>query len=80
VVADRGLPVEVVPEFEKFARARTIDFLLELDNWLVPYASGEAETEERINIGVNAFLYVEPPPDEESLASLVQRAGTAKRE
>jgi len=78
VVADRGLPREVLPEFEKFARSRTIDFLLELDNWLVPYASDGPESGERINVGVNAFLYVEPPTDEEPLASLIQRAGTAR--
>ena len=80
VLADRGLPAEVLPEFEKFARGRTIDFLLELDNWLVPYASSESESGERINVGVNAFLYVEPPTDEESLASLVQKAGAARRD
>src|SRR6185437_13452820 len=78
VVADRGLPREVLPEFEKFARSRTIDFLLELDNWLVPYASDGPESCERMNVGVNAFLYVEPPTDEEPLASLIQRAGTAR--
>lgn len=79
VVADRGLPAEVLPEFEKFARARTIEFLLELDNWLIPYASTELDSGERINVGVNAFLYVEPPADRESLASLVHRAETGHR-
>lgn len=74
VIADRGLPAEVVPEFEKYARTRTIDFLLELDNWLIPYASGESESGDRINVGVNAFLYVEPPIEEKSLGSLVQTA------
>jgi hypothetical protein len=80
VVADRGLPAEVLPEFEKFARARTIDFLLELDNWLIPYASSELDSGDRTNVGVNAFLYVEPPTDGESLASLVHRAETLRRD
>jgi hypothetical protein len=79
VVADRGLPADVLPEFEKFARARTIEFLLELDNWLIPYASSELESAERINVGVNAFLYVEPTTDGESLASLVRKAESARR-
>jgi hypothetical protein len=79
VVADRGLPAEVLPEFEKFARARTIEFLLELDNWLIPYASSELDSGERINVGVNAFLYVEPSGDGESLASLVRKAETGRR-
>jgi hypothetical protein len=79
VVADRGLPADALPEFEKFARARTIEFLLELDNWLIPYASSELESAERINVGVNAFLYVEPTPDGESLASLVRKAEAGRR-
>jgi hypothetical protein len=79
VLADRGLPAEVLPEFEKFARARTIEFLLELDNWLIPYASSELDSGERINVGVNAFLYVEPPAEGESLASLVHKAETGRR-
>lgn len=79
VVADRGLPADVLPEFEKFARARTIEFLLELDNWLIPYASSELDSDGRINVGVNAFLYVEPTGDEESLASLVRKAETGRR-
>jgi hypothetical protein len=79
VVADRGLPADALPEFEKFARARTIEFLLELDNWLIPYASSDLESVERINVGVNAFLYVEPTADEESLASLVRKAEAGRR-
>jgi len=34
VYADRGLPLELVPAFESYARARTTRFLTELDNWL----------------------------------------------
>lgn len=80
VVADRGLPVEVLPEFEKYARGRTVDFLLELDNWLIPYTSSDVDSSERINIGVNAFLYVESPDNAESLASVVQRAEAVRRD
>ncbi|MGH8290791.1 MAG: DUF6502 family protein [Steroidobacteraceae bacterium] len=60
VAADRGLPPELVPEFEKFARSRAIDFLVELDNWLAPYVSEEAENSDRIETGVNVFLYADP--------------------
>jgi hypothetical protein len=61
VAADRGLPQEVIPEFEKFARGRAVDFLVELDNWLAPYVSEEAESSDRIETGVNVFLYADPP-------------------
>lgn len=61
VVADRGLPAELVPEFEKFARGRAVDFLVELDNWLAPYVSEETESTDRLETGVNVFLYADPP-------------------
>ncbi len=74
VVADRGLPSEILPEFASYARDRTSEFLLDLDNWLTPYSKSEEEvdTGARIATGVNVFLYVDPPVDETPLASLVR--------
>ena len=64
VVADHGLPENLIPAFEGYARGKTADFLLELDNWL----SAKIEVEEltgsaadRVDSGVNVFLYVESP-------------------
>jgi hypothetical protein len=72
VVADRGLPVEVLPQFEKYARERTTEFLMDLDNWLTPHSSpDETEASGRVGTGLNVFLYVESPQDEKPLASLV---------
>jgi Family of unknown function (DUF6502) len=72
VVADRGLPVEALPQFEKYARERTTEFLMDLDNWLTPHSSSdETETSGRVGTGLNVFLYVESPQDEKPLASLV---------
>ena len=76
VVADRGLPPDVLPMFESYARDRTSEFLLDLDNWLTPYSSsGEADTGPRIATGLNVFLYAEPPIEEAPLASLVGPPG-----
>src|SRR5437660_3382605 len=76
VVADRGLPPDVLPMFESYARDRTSEFLLDLDNWLTTYSSsGEADTGPRIATGLNVFLYVEPPIEEAPLASLVGPPG-----
>ncbi len=73
VAADRGLPQELLPKFESYARDRTNQFLYELDNWLAPYSGAEAnDTGLRVGTGVNVFLYVEPPSDQRPLASLVQ--------
>jgi hypothetical protein len=71
VSADRGLDIDLVPEFEAFVRGRAADFLLDLDNWLAPYASDEPGAAERIDAGVNVFLYAEPPMKDEPL-SLVE--------
>jgi hypothetical protein len=71
VVADRGLPVDVVSKFEAYARDRSIELLLDLDNWLTPYSASGSPDEERVPTGLNVFLYVEPTPDERPLTTLV---------
>ena len=71
VVADRGLPIDVLPKFERYARERTSEFLLDLDNWLTPHSlSEETDFSDRVGAGVNVFLYVDSPQDEKPLASL----------
>lgn len=74
VTAGRGLPPELVPEFERYVRGRAGDFLVELDNWLAPYSSEEADGIDRIDTGVNVFAYVEPIATEGPLTSLVWQA------
>jgi hypothetical protein len=75
VIADRGLPAEVLPQFASYARDRTSEFLLDLDNWLTPYSKSEdGDPSPRIPTGVNVFLYVDPPVDETPLDSLIQPA------
>lgn len=78
IAADRGLPIELVPEFEKYARSRASDLLVELDNWLTPYASEEIDAVSRVDTGVNVFLYVESPVPDEPLASLIARSGSSR--
>lgn len=68
VMADRGLPGELVPEFEAYVRGRAADLLVDLDNWLAPYASEELNAGERVDTGVNVFLYAEPPLSDEPLS------------
>jgi Family of unknown function (DUF6502) len=73
VAADRGLPQGLVPSFETFARERANHFLLDLDDWLAPYATVDlSEFGPRVNTGVNVFLFVEPPGDLTPLSSLIQ--------
>jgi len=79
VVADRGLPEEILPQFAAYARDRTSEFLLDLDNWLTPYSSAEdADVSARIATGVNVFHYVDDPVDQRPLGSLVHGADDSK--
>ena len=75
VFADQGLPVEMVPAFESYARAKAADFLLELDNWLASQSKSDANAlspHSQVDTGVNVCLYVEPPATAEApLTSLV---------
>jgi hypothetical protein len=74
VVADRGLPTEAISAFEEYARAKTADFLVDLDNWLIPYSSADSASTERLSTGLNVFLYVEPPKNEAPLRSLMHKS------
>jgi hypothetical protein len=75
VVADRGLPAEILPQFASYARDRTSEFLLDLDNWLTPYSSAEdSDPSPRVATGLNVFLYVDPPAEHQELATLAQPA------
>jgi hypothetical protein len=78
VRVDRGLPVELVPEFEKYARNRAVDFLVELDNWLASHASDQSEGSDRIDVGVNVFLYAGSSARDEPLASLLIQPGAPR--
>lgn len=74
VTADRGLPQELLPKFESFARHRAELFLSDLDNWLTPHSGADAnDLRPRIGAGVNVFLYVDSPCDQRPLSSLIQQ-------
>lgn len=71
VSADRGLPIELLPSFEKYARSKGANLLADLDNWLASQSLNDDDADERLETGVNIFLYMEPPAKEDPLASLV---------
>ena len=69
VRADRGLPLGLLPTFENYAREKSNEFLLELDNWLASQPDAEFDGEERIDVGVSTFFYVSSQPEPNSSAS-----------
>ena len=73
VFADRGLPRQLLLKFHEFATDRASQFLCELDDWLGENApSNLYESSPRTDIGVNLFFYVENPPDERPLTTLIK--------
>jgi hypothetical protein len=73
VFADRGLPRKLLPSFEVHARARTNQFLLDIDDWLAHSIGADSNgAGQGMEAGVNVFLYVEPPAEQQALAALVQ--------
>jgi hypothetical protein len=81
VLADRGLPVDALPKFEKYARERANEFLVDLDNWLTPYSASESlDDSVRIASGLNIFLYIEPPADVDALVDLVKSTVVTSQE
>lgn len=84
VFADRGLPIDLVPAFETYARAKATDFLLELDNWVATHAESNADagvSGRQVDTGVNVCMYVEPPAIAEApLTSLITETLTQARQ
>lgn len=78
VTADGGLPVELVPQFEAHVRTRAADFLVDLDNWLAPHATDEVDDADRVETGVNVFLYADPPVQDVPLSSLIASFASTK--
>jgi Family of unknown function (DUF6502) len=74
VFADKGIPREVLPSFEAQARARTLQFLADIDDWLAHRSGPDSgpSCPPKVEVGVNVFLYVEPPADQQELSVLVQ--------
>jgi hypothetical protein len=73
VFADRGIPIDLIPEFHAFATERATKFLYDLDDWLAQYeAQHEASGEARNEVGVNLFFYIETPADARPLSAMVQ--------
>jgi hypothetical protein len=73
VSADRGISDQQLHDFQVFARERTDQFLNDLDDWLAQRLELTTDQlDQRVEIGVNVFLYVDPPSDVTDIATLVQ--------
>jgi len=76
VFADQGLPRKLLPEFQAHAKARTDQFVLDLDDWLATCVDGDTtHSDVYATAGVTVFLYVDPPAETKTLSELVQNHG-----
>lgn len=71
VVSSRGLPKDIVPVFEKHAREKVTELLVELDNWLSPYAVGVQKPGEFERVGLAVFQFIDPVADTTALREKV---------
>lgn len=71
VISNRGLPREVVPIFQKLAREKVSELLVELDNWISPYGSHIEPDGNFERVGVAVFQFVDPLPDRTKLSERV---------
>jgi hypothetical protein len=62
VMAEQGLPEEVIPEFEVQVRERVQQLLVDLDNWITPHT--EKPGPKSPVVGVSVFQFCDPPPDQ----------------
>jgi hypothetical protein len=71
VQSDRGLPLDVVPIFERHVRERVTELLTDLDNWLSPYSAQSQPGVQFQKVGLAVFQFVDAPADTSPLREKV---------
>jgi hypothetical protein len=72
VFADRGLPAELLPEFENFVKARVQQMLGDVDDWIGQnVAKWNADDDSMVETGLTVFHYVGIRPEKATLAQIV---------
>ena len=72
VIADRGLPVSLLPEFDTYVKARVQHMLADVDDWIGQrVGDAELQSSEAIGTGVTVFHYIEAKEDTSTLAEKV---------
>lgn len=72
VMADKGLPPDMVPQFEAHVRERVQQLLVELDNWITPHT--EKPGPKTNVVGLSVFEFSDGP-QEDSAAGLRDLVG-----
>lgn len=75
VQSDKGLPLEVVPVFEKHVRERVTELLTDLDDWMSPYAAQLQPGAQVEKVGLAVFQFVDSQAETPSLRDKVAPEG-----
>jgi hypothetical protein len=73
VFADNGLEESSIPAFEKFARARVQQLIVDLDDWLARYGRVLDVAAPRVATGISIFHYIDPIRVQKTLSELVDQ-------
>jgi len=81
VVADQGLPVELIPEFQVFLNKRVQLMLVEVDDWIGRRVGVEHMADRpRVATGVSVFHYIEPTESQLPPLHLAERKTESARQ
>lgn len=59
VFTDRGLAPDMLPQFEKYARDKAEELLLDIDNWLSTSDKSHTEAEAMVSAGAYVFMHID---------------------
>jgi uncharacterized protein DUF6502 len=71
VISDRGLPDTLIPVFQKLVREKVGELLVELDNWLSPYSTGDQPENQIERVGLAVFQFIDFRTDSRPLRDQV---------
>jgi len=77
VVADEGMRVSDLAEFDLFVRNRGQQFLIEVDDWISarPAPSGDND---KVHAGIGLYLYVRNESEDQALEKILQGEGNVE--
>jgi hypothetical protein len=71
VQSDRGIPLDVVPVFEKHVREKVTELLTDIDNWLSPYSATSHLRDTHQKVGLAVFQFIDQQPESTPLRESV---------
>ena len=71
VFADNGIEPEDMGEFERYARERVQQLIVDIDDWLASNGKKRPQSPDAVATGLSIFHYVNAVPQQKSLKDLI---------